>query len=203
MERPKIHIDKRNIGSEISTDAAAGLGTSHGTVVRSILNRVKHQIFTSTLIPFRPKSSKNLVPPSISTHLDIRTSDFAQISLMHPPNQSRDSELRHEEGNTCDVSIVELRRCISRISQVRHPCALRVRYSVHQCQHNRSLFCVSTGNFAELTVSVDYLRPYGKEILLSPCVRKRPVRCAEAIHFESEPFQADRNIPNGKNNRGE
>ena len=139
----------------------------------------------------------------MSTHLDTRPSSFAQISLMHPPNQSGDSELRHEEGNTCDVSIVELRRCIRRISQVRHPRALRVSYSVHQCQHNGSLFCVSAGNFTVFTVSVDHLKSYGKEILLSPCVRKRPVRCAEPIHLESKPFQADWNIPNSKNNRGE
>lgn len=142
----------------------------------------------------------------MSTCLDTGltgSSNFAQISLMHPPNQSSNSELRHEEGNTCDVPIVELWRCIRRISQIRHPCALRVRYSVHQRQHNGSLFGVSAGNLTVFTVSVDHITSYGKEILLSPCVRKRPIRCAESIHFEREPFQADWNIPNGKNNRGE
>lgn len=53
----------------------------------------------------------------MSTHLDTGTgANFAEVSLMHPPNQHRDSELRHEEGNTRNVSIVKLWRCIRRIS---------------------------------------------------------------------------------------
>jgi hypothetical protein len=138
----------------------------------------------------------------MSTHLDTATG-FAQISLMHPPNQQSDSELRYEEGDTRDVSRVELWRCIRRIRQVRHPCTLRVRQSIHQCQHNRSLFCVAPGNFTVFTVSVDHIKIIWKESLLGPCVRQRPIRRTESIHFESDPFQADWNIPNGENNRGE
>ena len=123
---------------------------------------------------FSQNSLSNLELSSVSTHLDTETSNSAQISLMHPPNQPSDPELRYEEGNTCDISFMELWRCIRRVSQVRHPCALRVRYSIHQCQYNRSLFCVSPGNFTIFTVSVDHIRSCGKRSHLAHVYESGP-----------------------------
>lgn len=120
---------------------------------------------------------------------------------MHEPHKPSNPRLRHKHHRRENKPFVELRSVHSRENKIRKPSIDSIAESVHNTQHDSTLFGVGGTDLAGMSVSTQFpnngkRKGWRPSNILRPSHANRPIRHIRPEHLERKPLQAIRDTPN-------